>query len=567
MVQISESIERKFISSIDISSDGWEIESDTGFEPLTHINKTIEYTLFEVSFSCGKSIKCADDHIFITADGQQIFAKDSIDTYIKTKEGSSKVVNIINHGTKESMYDLSVDSKDHTYYSDGILSHNSTTIAAFFCWLTIFHPHKECAILANKASVAREILSRFQKAYENLPKFLQQGVVSWNKGSVELENGSKVLASSTSSSAIRGYTINYLFLDEFAFVNQNIAEDFFTSVWPTISSGKTSQITICSTPNGFNHFYKLWNEAEQGLNGFNPIFVDWTKHPDRDEAWKQEQLKVLGEDKFAQENMAEFLGSSNTLIHSRNIKVLSPKRPQSSSDNARIYADPVVGRNYLIVCDPARGTGNDSSAFIVFDITEYPITIAAVYQDENVSPLVLPTLLDKFGLHYNSAWVLVEINDNGQQVADILWKDLEYENFVVFGGFTKKTQYGIRTTASVKRRGCTHFKDMIESQKILINDVALIQEISNFVSKKGSYSAATGYHDDLVMCCVLLSFFATTEDFDNISDNSYKKEMLQQNLKAIEEELLPFGFIDDGIDDSSEDKEFWETSGDGWFTY
>lgn len=497
--------------------------------------------------------KCKNDPIYF------------IENYVKVVHPDKGLVNMKLYDYQKEMV-ISYWKQRKTIALTARQMGKSTTIAAFFCWYTIFNEEKSCAILANKASTAREILSRYQKAYENLPKFLQQGVNSWNKGSVELENGSSIIAASTSSSAIRGYTINYLFLDEFAFVQRNIAEEFFTSVWPTISSGKKSQIAICSTPNGFNHFYKLWNEAEQNLNGFNPLFVHWSDHPERDEKWKEEQLKVLGEDKFDQEMNANFLGSSNTLIHSRIIKTLSADRPILHNDSLRIYKNPEPNKNYILVCDPSRGTGNDSSAFIIFDISSYPFTIAAVYSDENISPLALPTLIEKVGRKYNNAHILVEINDNGQQVADILWRDLEYENFIIFGGFSKRPQFGIRTTTSVKRAGCSMFKDLLENQKLLINDLDIIQEISNFVLTANTYKAAPGYHDDLVMCCVLLSWFVTKEEFKNITNTDYKQQLLKQNIKNIEEDLLPFGFIDDGVEMSDFDDAFWKpVEGSTWF--
>ena len=451
----------------------------------------------------------------------------------------------------------------------------STVVAAFFVWYTIFNDEKKCALLANKAIVAREILARYQKAYENVPKFLQQGVVTFNKGSVELENGSTIMAASTTSSAIRGFTINVMYLDEFAFVPHNVAEDFFTSVWPTLSSSTKSKMIITSTPNGFNHFYKLWHEAKQNLNEFHPIFVHWSSVPGRDEKWKKEQLAMLGEDKFAQEMDAEFLGSSNTLIPSRDIKKMAATKPKYISDGLKIYSDPIkkdplnsesFDHTYVIVCDPARGTGNDSSAFLVFDVSVTPMRIAAVYADPDVSPLVLPTILDRIAKTYNNAYVLVEINDNGGQVVDILWRDLEYENTIIFGGFgSKKANYGVKTTKSVKRQGCTLFKDMVSGNQVLIEDIDLISEISTFVRKNESYRADSGAHDDLVMCCVLFSWFATTQEYQNLTDTNYKKAILEQNLQRIQEDILPFGFIADGVEEPDQETvDFWGP-GDNWF--
>ena len=291
--------------------------------------------------------------------------------------------------------------------------------------------------------------------------------------------------------------------------------------------------------------------------------------PGRDDKWKDSQLKVIGEEKFAQEYSAAFLGSSNTLIHSRDIKTMSAIKPLHISESLHIFYEPIKymenvpqskDGTYVIVCDPARGTGNDSSAFIVFDVTDYPIKIAATFQDPNISPLVLPTVIERVAKSYNNAHVLVEINDNGQQVADVLWKDLEYENTVMFGGFgAKKSNHGVRTTTSVKRQGCTLFKDMVANDKIIIEQLELISEISTFIKKQNTYKADTGAHDDLVMCCVLFSWFATTQEYQNLSDTNYKQALLEQRMTYIESDVLPFGFINNGIDAIPDDDEdaFW----------
>jgi hypothetical protein len=423
------------------------------------------------------------------------------------------------------------------------------TMAAFFLWYTIFNPNKTCAVLANKAMVAKEILDRYKTAYENLPKFLQHGVVSFNRTSVELENKSRVITASTSSSAIRGFSISCLALDEFAFVNTSVAEEFFTSVYPTISSGKETKILISSTPNGFNHFYKLWNEAEANINGFKPLCINWDAVPGRDLKWKEDQIATLGEEKFSQEYENEFIGGKNTLIGGRYLKTLSPVKPIQSSDSLHIYAKPEKGQRYIIVCDPSRGVGNDDSAFIVFNVTEFPITIAATYYDANVSPIVLPTILERLGYTYNDASILVEINDNGQQVADILWRDLEYEETLIIETRKKKREYGIRTTKRIKAQGCTLLKNMIESQKLIVQDMELISQISSFIQKRNSYEADAGHHDDLVMCCVLMAWFSSTDLFTSLTDQNFRNQYRDQKMNEIDQNMLPFGFIDDGLDD------------------
>ena len=437
----------------------------------------------------------------------------------------------------------------------------SQTCAAYICWWMIFNQDKMAAILANKAITAREILSRVQLAYENLPLFLKKGVITWNKGNIELDGNIKVIAASTAATSIRGLSISLLMLDEFAHVHPNVAEDFWTSTFPTLSSGQTSKVIITSTPYGYNLFHKIWTEAEQKLNGFFPVSVHWSDVPGRDAKWKQEQLSVLGTDKFAQEFEAEFLGSTNTLIHSRYIKMMAADIPIHLSQGLTVYKEPIkfdpynpqsVNHTYVVVADPSEGTGNDDHAIVVYDITQYPIKIAAKYKENNLSHLLLPTVIERLAKSYNNAYVLIETNNNGRQVADSLYLDMEYENVLMFDskdGVTAKNKVGVKTTTQVKRNGCVIFKDMIEHQKLIINDLDIISQISTFVNKKNSYAADINCKDDLVMCCVLLAWFSATNEFKELSNTNFRDHLQKQNLGAIEDDILPFPFLDDGLDD------------------
>lgn len=420
-------------------------------------------------------------------------------------------------------------------------------VSIFFLWCTIFERNITCAILANKQLVAKETMGKYEIAYENLPYFLQMGVLVWNKTEKVLENGSKLIATSTSANAIRGLTINYLLLDEFAHVQQNIAEAFFTSVFPTIASGKKSKIIITSTPLGYNFFYNIFTEGERGLNGFKTSRVTWRDVGGSwDQQWADEQLRVLKEQKFAQEYDVEFLGSSNTLIPGKYIRNMVHDLAIHQSDGLSVYKEPQKDRNYLLVSDPSEGTGNDDSAFVIFDITEYPITIAAKFANNTISPLVFPGIIERMGKTYNNAFILTELNNNGQMIANILWTELEYENMVSFG--FHGNEIGVRTTKSVKRLGCSTFKDMIETEKLIINDSDLISQISTFIRKKLGYMADDGAHDDLVMCCVLFAWFSTTEEYKNITNVNLRHVIHASKMKQIEDEILPFGFIDDGTD-------------------
>lgn len=426
----------------------------------------------------------------------------------------------------------------------------TTMVVGYILWYILFNQDKFVAILANKAPTAREILNRIKIAYEALPLWLQQGVRTWNKGDIELENNCRVMATSTASSAIRGYSISLLYLDEFAFVPSNIADEFFTSVYPTISSGTQSKILISSTPNGMNHYYKMWTEAVEGLNGFKHIEANWRQVPGRDQKWADEQRRVLGEEKFLQEMECEFMGSAGTLLSAAALKSLAFVKPLHLSENGiKIYEQPIANRNYAISVDVSRGKGLDYSAFVVVDVNSVPYKVVATYKDNNISPLVYPSIIKRIGDYYNSAYVLVEINDNGQQVVDSLFEDYEYENILstvdlkgkvsLTWGYGNKSQRGIRTTKSVKRLGCSIMKNLIEGQKIIIQDFDTIAELSTFIARGGSFEAEEGSHDDLVMCLVLFSWMTNQSFFADLSNTNIREKLYQEQMRQIEEEALP----------------------------
>lgn len=437
----------------------------------------------------------------------------------------------------------------------------TTMVVGYILWYIIFNEEKFVAILANKASTSREILSRVKIAYEALPLWLQQGVRTWNKGDIELENNCRVMATSTASSAIRGFSISLLYLDEFAFVPSNIADEFFTSVYPTISSGTTSKILISSTPNGMNHYYKMWTEAVEGVNGFTTIEANWRQVPGRTQQWADDQRSVLGEQKFLQEMECEFMGSSGTLISATGLKSLAFVTPIHAAENGiKIYHQPVQGRNYVMVSDTSRGKGLDYHATIVMDVSEIPYKLVATFRDNEMSPLVYPTILKKLGDYYNQAYSLIEINDNGQQVVDTLFEDYDYENILstveigkkltVTWGYGNKSQRGIRTTKSVKRLGCSILKNLIESQKVLIQDFDVIAELSTFISNGSSFEAEEGSHDDLVMCLVLFSWLTNQQFFSEMSTVNLKEKLYREQMQQIEDESLPMPIMDDGRLDS-----------------
>lgn len=496
---------------------------------------------------------------------------EQVQEYMKCAEDPVYFINnycyivTLDHGIQQfKLYDCQVEKVKIIHENrkvilmEGRQQGKTTTSAAYILWYTLFQGSKTVAILANKSSAAREVLHRYQLMYEYLPKWMQQGVTTWNKGDIELENGSIVFTAATSASGIRGKSVNLLYVDETAIIPNTIAEQFFTSVYPTISAGSTTKILLSSTPLGYNHFWKFWNDAESGRNDFIPLFIPYWKIPGRDEKWAEEQRRQLGEIKFNQEVLCKFLGSSLTLIGADHIGQMSAKQIAYSIDGLDVYETPQKGHTYTMVADTAKGVGGDYSAFTVIDITKVPYTIVAKYKNNNISPMLYPNVIYKIGNTYNQAYVLMEINSS-EQVAHILYQDLEYENIlfvnkstkgqVISGGFggSGTTVYGVQTDKKVKRIGCLTLKSLIEEKKLLITDADIISEISTFIEKRGTYKADDGYHDDLVMTLVLFAWLTTNPYFKELTDVNLRELMYKNQIQQIEENMMPTGLFDDGM--------------------
>ena len=450
----------------------------------------------------------------------------------------------------------------------------TTTVVSYLLHYIVFNDNVNVGILANKASTSREILSRLQLSYENLPKWMQQGIVSWNKGSLELENGSKIIAASTSASAVRGMSFNIIFLDEFAFVPNHIADDFFASVYPTISSGKSTKVIVVSTPKGMNHFYRMWHDAERGKNSFVATEVHWSEVPGRDEEWKAQTIANTSEEQFRAEHLCEFLGSVGTLINPSKLKILVYDDPIKRSKGLDVYENPIEDHSYLITVDVARGMGNDYSAFVVFDITEFPYRVVAKYKNNEIKPMLFPSIINEVARGYDNAWLLIEVNDIGDQVANILHYDLEYDNILmcsmrgragqlVGSGFSgKKSQLGVRTTAAVKKLGCSNLKLLIEDDKLFVSDYDIISELTTFAQKHNSFEAEEGCNDDLVMCLVIFAWIVAQDYFKEMTNNDIRKRIYEEQKNQIDQDMSPFGFISDGLEDMEVFVE--QETGDRW---
>ena len=440
----------------------------------------------------------------------------------------------------------------------------TTTTVGYMLWAAIFNEEYTIGILANKGQLARDILGRIQKAYEYLPQWLQQGIMTWNKGSLELENGSKIFAYATSAAGVRGGTYNLIFLDEFAFVPHNMAVEFFTSTYPVISSGQTSKVIIVSTPNGLNLFYKMWTDAIEKRSTYKTVEVHWSMVPGRDAKWKEETIRNTSEEQFRQEFETEFIGSSATLISGAKLRSLAFHDPIAMEENFNIYEQPIPGHLYIATVDCSEGVNMDYSTINVLDATQAPYRQVARYRNNKLPLLFFPTVIYSIAKRYNEAFVLVETNNIGQQVVDILHYDLEYENIYkteqhhikgqsISSGFKRSTSFGIKTTKSVKKIGCANLKTLVENDKLIINDFDTINEMNTFVRVRDSYAAEEGSNDDIVMGLVLFSWLTAQSFFKDSTNIDIRKMMLDEQNMLIDETMTPFGFIENGLQEEVED--------------
>ena len=535
------------------------IETYKGNPNLKSAQVRQEYTQEQVT----EFIKCSQDPVYFIESYVNIVSIDEGLVPFKMYPFQSEIVETF-HGNRFTICKLPRQSG------------KSTVVLSYLIHYIIFNENVNVAVLANKASTARDLLSRLQLAYEHLPTWMQMGVMNWNKGSLELENGSKILAASTSASAVRGGSYNIIFLDEFAFIPSNIAEQFFSSVYPTISSGQSSKVMIVSTPHGMNMYYKMWQDAVNKKSGFVPIEVHWSEVPGRDEAWKEETIKNTSEQQFLQEFECSFLGSVDTLISPAKIQTIPHTDPIERSAGFDVWERPEKDHQYCMTVDVARGGANDYSAFVVLDITKMPYRIVAKYRNNEIKPLIFPDIIYRTAKSYNDSQILVEINDIGGQIADALHHDMAYENIimtqmrgrlgqVVGSGFGDgQTDLGIRTTKALKRVGCSNLKQLIEGDKLIIPDFDIVVELSTFIQKGASFEAEEGSTDDLVMCLVFFSWLTDQQYFKDLTDEDIRKRLYNEQKETIEADMAPFGFIDDGVNYGENVTPFVDEDGDYW---
>ena len=513
---------------------------------LKKVNTAVEFTKDDIK----EYHKCAQDPLYF------------IENYVQIVSLDEGLVPFKMYNFQRGMVDTMHDNR-FSIFKLPRQSGKSTTIISYLLHYVLFNPNVNVAILANKSTTARDILGRLQLAYENLPKWMQQGVIAWNKGNIELENGSKIIASATSSSAVRGGSYNIIFLDEFAFVPSNVAEQFFASVYPTITSGQKTKVIIVSTPHGMNMFYRLWVDAIEKRSQFVATDVHWSEVPGRDEKWKEETIRNTSESQFNSEFECEFLGSIDTLISPTKLKTLAYRTPLQSHSKLDIYKKPEEGHTYMLTADVSRGTANDYSAFIVFDVTEVPYKIVAKFRDNEIKPLIFPGKIYDVARAYNQSYVMIEVNDIGEQVATTLQFDLEYDNLImasmrgragqVLGaGFSGgRAQLGVRTTKAVKKIGCSNLKQLIEDNKLIVEDYDCINELSTFIVKGSSHTADDGCNDDLVACMFMFAWATDQTYFKELTDSDVRNIMMKEQQDALEQDMAPFGFIVTGLEDEN----------------
>jgi len=443
-------------------------------------------------------------------------------------------------------------------------SGKTTTIIAYLLHQILFRPNTTVGILANKGATARDILGRLKLAYTYLPKWMQQGIEVWNLGDIKLTNGSRVIAAATASDAVRGYTFNIIFLDEFAFVPNNDAVKFFSSTFPTISSGQTTQVLIVSTPNGLNLYHKMWKDAIEKKSRFIPIEVAWDMVPGRNQKWKADTIANMGEEQFRQEFETEFIGSSHTLISPNKLRLMSWMAPvEDDKQGLHIFYPPEEGHTYAIMADVSEGQQKDASAFSVIDVTNIPYQQVARYKNDSISTLLYPTVIFGAGKKYNNAYILVEISSIGMEVANILHHELEYENLVkiqmkgrqgqqISQGYLKRIAFGLKQSTATKRIGCSNLKALVESDKLIVNDADTILELTAFTAQKESYKAEQGNHDDLCMTLVLFGWFIAQRQFRDSLKNDIRQVMQKEALNIDQEDMVPFGIVVDGTEDDAE---------------
>jgi len=550
MHRLSDEVNRKYTEVFDLA-DEWSIKTDTGWELVSNIKETIPYQVYILSLQSGKQLECADTHIVFRSNFDEVFVKDlKFGDLIITSDGLDIVSDVTVTSSTENMYDLEVKSKEHRFYSNGILSHNSTSAAGYLLWYAMFVPDSTVLIAAHKYTGAQEIMQRIRYAYENCPHYIKAGVTTYNKGSLDFENGSRIVSATTTENTGRGMSISLLYLDEFAFVRPSIAELFWTSITPTLSTGGKAIIT--STPNSDeDQFALIWkgankcqdeygNQTELGINGFKAYKADWWEHPDRDEKWAQEMRAKLGNDRFEREINCAFLIADETLINPNTLIQLEGVEPVDRQGQVRWYQKPKKGNIYVVALDPSLGTGSDPAAIEIFEadtttqIGEWKHNKTSIPGQVKLLADINRYISDLTG-EPNNIYYSLENNSIGEAAIISLHEYGEQNIPGIFLSESGKKRKGFNTTHKVKLAACAKFKTLLESKKMKINSRALISELKSFIASGGSYAAKSGETDDLVMSSLL-----TVRMLQQLSDYHMS---LETQMRDHDEFMSPLPFF------------------------
>lgn len=558
MDKLHNQVDRKFVESISISD--WEIETDTGWHDISHFNKTIKYEVWEIETDKGTKIRGADDHIFIDSEYNEVFLKDTLNVNLISKNGTEKVISVKKLDYLENMYDLSVDSDDHTYFTNGILSHNTTVAAAYLLWYAMFNNDSTVLIASNKYDGAQEIMQRVRYAYESVPDHIRDGVLSYNKRSINFANGSRILSTTTTENTGRGMSLSLIYLDEMSFVQSNIARALWTSLSPTLSTG--GKCIITSTPNtDEDQFAEIWfganrlvdnngNETEIGTNGFRPYMATWRAHPERTQEWADAEKSALGDERFLREHECQFITFEETLINPVKLSQIESIQPIRKTGQVRWYSEIRPEYTYVVALDPSMGTGGDNSAI---QVIELPTLKQVAEWSNNKTPIeeqvrTLKRILEEiYSFGRPEIYWSVESNTLGE-AALVVIRDTGEENFpgTMLHDHKNKLQgkggrrMGFVTTNKSKLEACAKLKFLVESGKLKVNSKGLISELKVFVSRSNTYEARIGQTDDLIMALILAirmtDYISTWDDgaqnainssvtLDDDDENSYSAPM------------------------------------------
>jgi hypothetical protein len=503
----------KFIESRNV--EDYEIWTDEGWVDIQEVHKTIKFDVWVVETE-NFELECADEHILIGENRKEIYVKDlKIGDKIITENGLENVIRVEKLDIEpEHMYDLSIDSENHTFFSNGILSHNSTIATIYMLWTAVFQNDQRILLVANKESTAKEIFKRIRTAYEGLPNWLKSPVTYYGLESLELENGSRISITTTTGTAGRGSSANLLFVDEASFIETNLLEEFWASVYPIISSSKKSKVIMASTPKDTSGlFYKLYDGSVKKENNWVHMKVTWDQIPDRDEKWEKDTKSSFGPEAFNREFNCEFDQVGESAIDTELFESMKKYtfEPLYVYDEGKylLWEQPNEERIYAAGVDISEGIGKNASVIQILDITEpRNIKQVAVYHNNKISPSEFTPKLREILQHWGDPYALIERNNCGGQVVDNLKREYNYDNLVNWG-ITKASgrlsnQYGMLAHTNTKLAAVLNQRYWVSIAKTVhINDIHTVLELKDFVrNKNNAWGAKHGSNDDRVMALI-----------------------------------------------------------------